>query len=636
MIFRSAFADGMTPDKTLTVSEWADAYRMLPSNASAEPGKYRTKRTPYLKEIMDCLTTNTEVGEVIVLKSAQVGYSELINNFIGYVIDISPSSVMLVQPTGDAAKKYSKQRIDPMIEATPSLKKKVAPKNTKEGSNTVLSKDFAGGMLNIVSATSAVSLRSTPVKFLCLDEVDGYPIDCDNEGSPIDLARKRTTTFSRRKILMGSTPTIENISVIAKEFKRGDMRYYHVPCPECNGKQVFKFSNLHFEKDDKHQYIPNSVHYECEFCKYEIKEFHKTWMLDNGEWIATNPEADPKIRSYHISSLYSPIGWKSWDEIAIEWLEAQLDSSKLKLKTFINTVLGETYKEKTQQPDWIKLYNRREPYKFFDAHKDIVYCCAGLDTQDDRIAIHVIGVGEDNELWVLAYDEILGHPTDPNTWRQVRRYIDTPIRSRTGVELEIKDACIDSAGHFTDQVYDFCKKNNDKFIPIIGRGEEVGFYMKQGKTIDIDQFGKKYANPIILYQVNTTLAKKTIYNFLQNEEVGSRYIHFSEDLPKNYYEMLTSEQLITKIIGGKFKEQFIKPTGNTRNEALDTIGYAYALLYSKGAGNLWGKEYERVWQANVGSKIPKTEEQLRNEETKLKKIQKQSRMNSHNLSFSKR
>jgi len=635
-IYKQSFGAGIKPDKTLTVSDWADSYRMLPSNASAEPGKYRTKRTPYLKEPMDCLTSNSDVEEVIMIKAAQVGYSEMINNFIGYGIDVSPCSIMLVQPTGDAAKKYSKQRIDPMIEASPNLKKKVSPKNTKEGSNTVLAKDFTGGMLNIVSATSAVSLRSTPVKFLCLDEVDGYPLDTDGEGNPIDLAKKRTTTFSRRKVLMGSTPTIENISVIAQNFKRGDMRYYHVPCPHCKGKQVLKFSNLQFKKDDKHQYIPDSVYYECEFCKEPIKEYHKTWMLDNGEWIATNPEAPSKIRSYHISALYSPLGWKSWDEVAVEWLEAQLDGTKLKLKTFINTVLGETYKENTQQPDWVGLYNRREPYSFFEADSKIVYCCAGLDTQDNRIAIHVIGVGEDNEIWVLAYDEIMGSPSDPQTWAMVRRYVDTPIKHKSGVELHISDCIIDSAGHYTDFVYDFCKKNSDKFIPCVGRGEEVGFYLKQGKTIDIDQFGKKYSNPIILYHVNTILSKKTIYNFLQNETKGARFIHFSDDLQQNYFEMLTSEQLITKIIGGKMKQEFIKPSGNIRNEALDTIGYAYALLYSKGGANLWGKEYQRVWQANIGSKIKSIEEEKEIDTTKLKKLQKPSRINSHNLSFNKR
>ena len=635
-IYKQSFSEGMKPDKTLTVSEWADAYRMLPSNASAEPGRYRTKRTPYLKEPMDCLTSNSDIEEVIFLKSAQVGYSEMINNFIGYAIDVSPCSVMLVQPTGDAAKKYSKQRIDPMIEATPSLKSKVAPKNTKEGSNTVLSKDFAGGMLNIVSATSAVSLRSTPVKFLCIDECDGYPLDTDGEGNPIDLAKKRTTTFSRRKILMGSTPTIESFSVIAKEHKRGDQRYYNVPCPHCKGKQVLKFSNLKFERDEHKQYVPDTVYYECEFCKFEIKEFHKTWMLENGEWIPTNPNAPPKIRSYHISSLYSPLGWKSWGEIATEWCEAQLDGTELKLKTFINTVLGETYKQKFQQPDWVKLYNRREHYSYFEAHKDIVYCCAGLDTQDDRIAIQVLGVGEDNEIWVLAYDEILGAPNDPTTWVKVRRYVDTPIKHKTKVPMEIKDCIIDSAGHFTDFVYDFCKKNSDKFIPCVGRGEEVGFFMKAGKTIDIDQFGKKYSNPLILYHTNTVLSKKTIYNFLQNETEGARYIHFSEDLPQNYFEMLTSEQMITKIVNGRMKEEFLKPSGS-RNESLDTIGYAYALLYSKGAANLWGKEYKRVWEANIGSKMNEKEldddEKEKLEIVKLKKQQKQSRINKHNLTF---
>lgn len=644
-LFLESFLDGLRPEKTYTVSEWSNKFRYLAPNASAEPGRYRTSRTPFLEEIMDCLTSNNEVEKVALMKAAQIGGSELLNNFVGYVIDVSPGSIMVVQPTVDTAKKFSKQRIDTMIEYSPTLKEKVASKRDRDSSNTVLSKDFKGGMLNIVGANSAVGLRSTPVRFLCMDEVDAYPPDIDGEGDPIKLAEKRTTTFSRRKIFLLSTPTIENLSTIDNEFKKGDQRYYNVPCPHCKGKQKLIFSNLKFLKKNDNEKVcdPESVYYECIFCQNKIFEYSKTWMLDNGEWIPENTSASKKIRSYHINSLYSPLGWKSWPELIDEFLESQTDP--FKLKTFINTVLGETYKEKTQQPDWVKLYNRKENYHYFEAPKEVVYCCAGADTQENRIAICVLGFGADNEIWVLAYDEILGSPTDPLTWQQVRRYVDTPIKHATGAPMFISDVAIDSAGSNTDDVYDFCKKNSDKFIPIIGRGD-IGFYMKESKTIDVDRFGKKYDNPLKLYQINTILAKKTIYNFLQNENPGARYIHFSDDLQKPFFEMLTSEQLITKIIKGKSKEEFIKPSASTRNESLDCFGYAYSLAYSKGVGNLYGEEYEKVYKAVIGKHIKQIEikeeekEELSPFEQNLVQREKSKKkinsLNKNGLSFNRR
>lgn len=647
-VFLENFLEGLKPEKTYTVSEWSNQFRFLAPNASAEPGRYRTSRTPFLIEIMDCLTSNNEIEEVVLMKSAQIGGSELLNNFVGYVIDVSPASIMVVQPTVDTAKKFSKQRIDPMIEYSPSLKAKVSSKKDRDSSNTILSKDFKGGMLNIVGANSAVGLRSTPVRFLCMDETDAYPNDCGSgngggEGDPIELARKRTTTFSRRKIFLLSTPTIENLSVIDREFKKGDQRYYNVPCPHCKGKQKLIFSNLKYKTriDNDKLVDPDSVFYECVFCKAEIKEFNKTWMLDNGEWIPENKKANKKNRSYHINSLYSPLGWKSWAEICDEYIESQNDP--FKYKTFINTVLGETYKEKTQQPDWTRLWNRKENYHFFEAPKEVVYCCVGADTQENRIALCTLGFGADNQIWVLSYDEILGSPEDPLTWQQVRRYVDTPIKHATGAPMYISDVAIDSAGSNTDAVYDFCKKNSDKFIPIIGRGD-IGFYMKEAKTIDIDKNGNKYDTPLKLYMVNTIQSKKTIYSFLQNENPGPRYMHFSEDLPKQFFEMLTSEQLITKIIKGKSKEEFIKPTSSTRNEALDCVGYAYALGYSKGVANLYGTEYEKVYKSVIGKHIKQIEieeeEILTPFEQTLKQreqtVKKRKGLNVNGLSFNRR
>lgn len=636
-VFKKGFCNGLKPVETILPSEWSRRYRVLSQSASAEPGKYDPDRTPYLKEIIDCLSDGSEVEKVSFMKSAQIGGSEALNNYLGYIIHISPGPTMIVQPTIKMAEGYSKQRINPMIELSEELNKRIID-------NNVANKTFPGGFAVFSGANSASGLRSLPIKYALMDEIDAYPQDVDGEGDPVGLVEKRTTTFSRRKIFMPSTPTIANISRIEKEYLKGDQRKYHVNCPECEGSFSFDFYQLKFTKneDNNKRCIPESVFYECPFCKAEIKEFSKTDMMAKGKWIPTNLNADPKNRSYHINSLYSPLGWKSWYELIDEFLEAKEDP--FKMKVFKNTVLGETYKEKTQQPDYIKLYNRRENYKFREANKKIVYCVAGADTQNDRLAYIILGFGEDNEIWVLAYNEVLGDPTYPDVWDQFKREIERPIKHESGQDIYVNHTVIDSAGSRTNFVYDFCRRNQDKFTPIIGRGD-FGFYFKKSSTIDKDTNGNSFSNALDLYQVNTIQSKKTVYNFLQNETEGSRYVHFSEELPLNFYEMLTSEQLISKIIKGVQKEEFIKPTSSTRNEALDCFGYAYAYAYSKGISNLYGKEYEKVYKINIGNKIKKDKVEevnvksnvLENEVIKNRKQEnkRKTRFNNYGLKFNK-
>lgn len=606
-LFTKSFAEGLQPIKDLTVTEWSNMYRILPSSTSAEPGKYSSDKTPFLVEIMDVLSANCPIQEIILMKSAQIGGSELGNNWVGYIIDNAPGPMMIVLPTTESAKKYSKIRIDPMIQYCPTIKNKVAAKNSKEQTNNVTFKEFLNGFLSFVGANSGTQLRSLAIKYLFIDEVDAMPTDVDGEGSPIELAKKRTTTFLRRKIFEDSTPTTETSSQIKRDFLRGDQRYYHVSCPFCSAKQKLVFDNLKYEinPNNKNICIPESVYYQCLFCEKEIKESYKYNMmkLENAEWVPENPDAPPHVRSYHINSLYSP--WQTWIEIVDMYLKAKHDP--FLMKTFINTVLGETYKEDTVKPDYLKLMARAEDYEELTAPKEVVYINAGIDTQDNRLAVIINGFGAENEIFTLYYDEIIGSPRDPLVWQQLRRLIDRPIKHASGIDLFVNQAAIDSAGHNTDYVYDFCKKNSDKFIPIVGRGD-IGFYMKQGKSISIDMNGKKYDNPINLYHVNTIQSKKSIYNFLQNETPGPQYIHFGKFLKKNFFEMLTSEELVTKIIKGQQKEEFIKANSSVRNEALDVFCYSYALAYSKGVTSLYGSEYDKVYNNIITSKLPKEPE----------------------------
>jgi phage terminase large subunit GpA-like protein len=322
------------------VPEWADRHRRLSPRASSEPGPSRTSRTPYLKEIMDCLSER-----VVVMKGAQLGFSEAGNNWIGYVVHHAPGPMLAVLPTVEMAKRNSRQRIEPLIEESEVLRERVAPARSRDAGNTVLAKEFRGGLLVMTGANSAVGLRSMPVRYLFLDEVDGYPGDVDGEGDPATLAEARTRTFARRKILLVSTPTITGLSRIEREYELSDQRRFFVPCPHCGTRQWLKFERLRWPKAK-----PDAAAYHCDACAAEIAEHHKTKMLAGGEWLAAaENQTNAKTAGFHLSSLYSPLGWRSWGEIATAWEAAQ--GSDAALKSFRNTELGETWAERGDAPD---------------------------------------------------------------------------------------------------------------------------------------------------------------------------------------------------------------------------------------------------------------------------------------------
>lgn len=289
MIYATAFYAGLKPDPLLKVSEWADEFRVLSQTASSEPGKWRTERTPYLKEIMDSLSPSSSVERVIFMKGAQIGGTEAGNNWIFYVIDQTPGPMLVVQPTVEMGKRWSKGRFAPLIDSTPCLKSKVKDPRSRDSGNTVQSKEFPGGMVVITGANSAVGLRSMPVKYLFLDEIDAYSGDSGGEGDPVLLAIARTNTFKRRKIFLVSTPTVHGISRIEKEFESSDKRYFFVPCPHCNHYQVLKWPQIKWENND-----PKTAHYECTECKGKIENHQKTEMLSRGQWRATGEKEGVK------------------------------------------------------------------------------------------------------------------------------------------------------------------------------------------------------------------------------------------------------------------------------------------------------------------------------------------------------
>lgn len=573
-VVKESFDNAITPDPLLLMSEWSDEYRRLSSKASAEPGHWRTVRTPYLKEIMDCLSPSSPITRVVFMKGTQLAGTECGLNFVGFISHLAPGPMLVVQPTVDMSKRMSVQRLAEMIEATPVLKNLFKPARERDSGNTILSKDFPGGVLILTGANSAVGLRSMPVRYLFLDEVDAYPADVDGEGDPVSLAEKRTTTFStRRKIYVCSTPTIRGFSRIEREYESSDQRKYYVPCPHCKELQVLQWSNIKFKHDDKYNLLGEVV-YECKSCKASIEEYHKTWMLENGKWIAKEIS---DVAGFHLSSLYSPIGWKSWKDIVLEFLKVKKTNDKTLLKTWVNTILAETWEEEAESISDNEIYNRRENYGV-EVPSGVILLTASADIQEDRIEILVNGWGLQEESWAIEHEVLYGDTANPDIYIHLDNFLVKTYTHAYGYQWRIVAATIDT-GYRTKQVYDFVRPRQ--------QSRNI-FAVKGANTHGMPIVTKPSINSIPgihLYHIGVDAAKDLIYGRLRSEKdkegkkrcEGPGYMHYPLSFDEDYFKQLTAEKVITKYKNGIPYRVYVKDPGR-RNEALDLTVYNVAAL----------------------------------------------------------
>jgi phage terminase large subunit GpA-like protein len=567
-ILNSAYFRGLKPQSRMMLPEWSDKNRILSSKSSESPGPWRTDKTPYLRKIMECLSTSSPIEQIVFMKSSQIGATEIGNNFLGYVIHHAPGPLLYVMPTIEAAKKTSKQRIAPMIEDSPVLKYLVQEPRSRDSGNTILTKDFPGGIIMLTGANSAVGLRSMPVRYLFLDEVDGYPVDVDSEGDPVMLAIKRTQTFNNtRKIFLVSTPTLKGFSRIEKAYLETDQQKYHVPCPHCNTLQTLDWSKIVWENND-----PSTAALKCESCKISIPHSKKTWMLENGEWKSTSESKSAKTVGFHLNALYSP--WQSWEKTVEEYLAAKDDPALL--KSWTNTTLGETWDEPGTQVDSNMLYYRREEYKA-EVPNEAIVITAGIDVQGDRLEAEAVGWNEQKESWSIDYQVFFGDPDQPDVWNQLEEWLKREWKHETGHRLKIECACIDSGGHHTQQVYAFCKPRTRRRVFAI---KGVGGMGRAIASSPSHKRSGREKRPVPLFTIGVDTAKEVLYSRLLKTEQGAGYCHFPNHEPpytEQYFEQLTAEKLISKTVNGIPKPVW-QLTSGKRNEALDCRVYAMAGL----------------------------------------------------------
>lgn len=512
------------------------------------------------------VTCDPLVQEAVFMKSAQVGWTEALNNVIGFHVDQDPAPIMLMQPTLEMAEAWSKDRFAPMIRDTPCLRGRIADPKARDSGNTLLHKRFTGGHVTIVGANAPSGLASRPIRVLLCDEVDRFPVSAGTEGDPIDLARRRTARFRNRKILMGSTPTVKGASRIETAFDQSDQRYYFVPCPHCAEFQRLLWSQVKWE-DGK----PETAAYVCAHCGTLLTDADKPVMLRDGEWRGTQPFNG--IAGFHISELYSP--WTTWAEMATAFLRAKRLPETL--KTFVNTVLGETWEETGAVVESGSLLERKETYGPENVPDGVLLLTVGGDVQDDRVELQLQGWGADEECWPIEQHVIRGDPGKAQLWDEVDEYLQRRYLSEDGRALVVEAACIDSGGHHTQAVYQFVVTRKRRRIWAVkgmaGPGR-LAWPKKASRT------QKSRANVFIL---GVDTIKATLYGRLSKvKEPGPGYIHLHADADEEFCRQLTSEKAITKYTKGRPVLAWEPRAKNIAQEAQDCWLYGYAAMLGRG------------------------------------------------------
>ncbi len=491
--------------------------------------------------------------------------------------------MLAVQPTVEMAKRNSKQRIDPLIEESAALRELVSDPRSRDSGNTMLAKEFPGGILVMTGANSAVGLRSMAARYLFCDEVDAYPGDVDGEGDPVNLALARTRTFARRKVFMISTPKIAGRSRIEAAFEDSDQRWYWVPCPHCLQFQTLEFAQIRWPKDE-----PERAAYICKHCEGAIDNHQKHWMLPRGEWRPVAP-GQGKPAGFRLSSLYSPVGWFSWADAAQMFVAAQKDTALLQV--FVNTVLGETWRERGDAPDWKRLFDRREDYRLGTVPEGVRILTAGADVQADRIEVQIVGWGRNKESWLVDYLVLYGDTARPEVWVSLTSVLGTVYEDKANREFTLKKLAVDS-GFASQQVYAWARQHRYGPVQVIKGGPaSAQFIVGPQSPVEITVNGKRLKSGIQIQLVNVSELKKQFYGWLHqqlpNREKGEAYpegfFHFcSTPDSEEYCKQLTAEQLVTRTHKGYQKREWekIRP----RNEALDTW------LYAKTAAMMIGLE----------------------------------------------
>ena len=573
-------AKSSAPRPNLTVSTWADTYRWLSQKGSGEPGKWKTDRNPMLREIMDCLSVQSDVRRIVVMKPSQVGITEACVNWIGYVMHHAPAPMMVLLPTLENRDAWITQKLNPLLLETPAVAELFDARRERDASNSRDAKDFPGGMLFLSGGNSPNSYAQRSARYVILDDLDRFPEEVGEEGHPVALARGRAKGFSRYKLLLISTPTVKDASHIEAEYEKSDQRRYHVACPHCGEYQRLEWKHLKWPDHCATSGTVTQVWYVCPHCAGCIEEHHKPEMLARGRWIAEFPEK--KTRGYQINGLYAPIGLgKAWLELAQEWLDAQKDP--IALKSFINTELAETWEDRSHQLKPKHLSERAGAQLAREIPLGCLLLVAGVDVQrGSRLEVHVQGIGpargEHGERglihWTIDYLVIPGDPSRDEVWDRLTEVLNRPYTNLRGRELMIEATGIDEGdGYHTADVRAYAMSGRAKrLMSVKGMNRPSRSVMPGGpKPVELNWRGKADARGALMWDVGTDVAKTYLMQRMEADgelPAEAQRIRFHGELEDSFYDQLLAETFAPS------RNRWVKKAGR-RNEALDTWVYGW-------------------------------------------------------------
>jgi phage terminase large subunit GpA-like protein len=597
-VYREAYFRGLRPEPDVWIDQWADEFMRIPRDAgAAEPGQYRTARTPYAREPMRCLSPAHPCKRVVTMVASQLMKTQIALNWIGGLIHMAPSNILTLLPSLGLAKRVS-SRIGKTIKATPVLRERVAANRSRDARNTMDTKEFEGGSLYVTTAGSAANLSELSARYIYGDEVDRWVVDVGEEGDPIELAETRGSTFGRNaKFYFSSSPTIRGASRIADLFETSDQRFYYVPCPTCGHMQVLEWERLRYSTDCQ------LAHYECAGpdCDVLIEEHHKGEMLAKGEWRA-HAEGDGETVGFNLNALYSPPGWTGWASLAKQFEKAKTAMSRGDLEpmqVFYNTRLAKVWDSAQEQTkaDVLMARARLETYGLGSMPFAVLMLTASVDVQANRLEFMVVGWGAGMERWIIDYQVIWGDPSDERTWAVLDDKLKARYPHPCGAELTIRAAGIDSGGNHTDEVYQFCRLRRWRNIFAVKGASKPGrpVIAQRPSMMDVTWKGLTERKGVELWFIGTDTAKDWIYNRYPVED-GPGALHFANDLPDDFFAQCVAERKVTRYVKGYKKIEWVKGKAE-RNEALDLMVYSLAMAHYLGLNRYKEHDWERVKNA---------------------------------------
>ena len=601
----------LKPKENLNLVEWSDKRRRLSPEISAEAGPWRTARTPYMYEPMYAFT-DPNVRNIVVVAGSQVGKTEFLLNALGYIIDQAPGSVMYALPTKDDARTFSDERVALLIRDCETVKEKLKKKGGRK--DTILYKKFTGGQLKLVGTEVPQALAGTPARYILGDERDRWAISTGTEGDPWELLKARQTTFYNAKSLEVSTPTIKGASAIENSFYKGTQERWCHQCPDCGEFTNITFDKIRFNYEcetihNQKIYTVTDVGFVCPHCG--VYHTEQTMKQQPAKWIAENPDAYKKgVRSFWLNAFCSP--WTTWADIILSFLEAKDDPAKLQV--VFNTKLGELWEDRGDIATEDDILARREQYEA-DLPDGVLALTCGVDTQDDRLEYEVVGYGFFKESWGIRKGYILGRPDNPKVWEQLDEVIDKVYKFKDGKGLKVGITFVDSGGHYTQEVYEECRKRTFKNVfAIKGRGGESIPYVSKPSKVTIKSSKKK----TWLYVIGVDAGKTVIMSNLMVESPGASYCHFPNNdglcYDPYYFNCLLSEKKVLKrtSTGNKWVWEMIP--GHVRNEALDCRNYANA------AFTVWNPNLDFIFAKLKDKPVPKKVEPVSKPKRKARDV----------------